>query len=163
MIAYAVDGGVAVIVPAPDVSDQDAAKAVPDGVEWVSVSSLPDGDREAWVLSNGAVVVDASRKRVPDRIAFRQLVIGTARGDWITDEEMEAWAARAAIPAVLVSAINDLPAEYQAEARATVLTMTEAHRADPLLAMTAARLLPLLTEAEVADVLDAAFRDWETI
>jgi hypothetical protein len=62
-IAYTTeDGGVAVIYPANTVAE--AMKDVPDGADHavLDAATLPTGDRDAWALQGGRIVIDPARK-----------------------------------------------------------------------------------------------------
>ena len=95
---------------------------------------------------------------VPATVTFRQLVRGLRADGLITASEAEAWAARNALPALLVSVIDALPTEDErVDARITVQTMTEVDRHDPLLAAVAAA--GGLSDGDV----DTCFRNWSAL
>ena len=63
VIAYTTEtGGVAVIYPANTVAE--AMKDVPEGADHavLDAATLPTGDRDAWALRGGRIVIDPARK-----------------------------------------------------------------------------------------------------
>jgi hypothetical protein len=61
------NGGVSVTVPTGEISIEEVlAKDCPEGAIIVDSSALPQGDDanyfDAWVLNNGVVIVDATKK-----------------------------------------------------------------------------------------------------
>lgn len=75
VIAYTTEtGGVAVIYPADSI---DAAmKDVPTGVDHavLDAANLPTGDRDAWSLQNGRIVIDPARKEAAKAAARAGMV-----------------------------------------------------------------------------------------
>lgn len=61
------DGGVSIVVPSPEVSLEDAASAVPTGVEYsvVDASEIPEDRffRNAWEKTNSGVKVNLEKAK----------------------------------------------------------------------------------------------------
>lgn len=76
VIAYTTEdgGGVAVIYPADSI---DAAmKDVPEGADHavLDAATLPTGDRDAWALQGGRIVIDPARKEAAKAAARSSMV-----------------------------------------------------------------------------------------
>jgi hypothetical protein len=157
------NGGVAVIVPAPEFADQldaIAAKDVPEGKPWriVDADDLPPSEsRNAWQwTSTGPLTVGAPQPApVPD-LSFAQLMIGLVSEGWITTAEGEAWLT-GTLPAPVVALIGTLPAGQQFPAKARALRPTIVERTDPLVSALGA------AQGKTPEQLDDFFRTYAAI
>jgi hypothetical protein len=157
------NGGVAVIVPAPEFADQIeavAAKDVPAGKPWriVDVDDLPPSEsRNEWQwTSTGPLTVGAPIPApVPD-LSFAQLMIGLVSEGWITTAEGEAWLT-GTLPAPVLALIGTLPAGQQFAAKARALRPTIVERTDPLVSALGA------AQGKTPEQLDDFFRTYAAI
>jgi len=97
---------------------------------------------------------------IPEKISFRQAVIGAVTDEWITEAEGDAWAQRNDIPQIVKDYIASLREEAQFAARATAYTMTEVYRMSAMMIAVASLAMPGKTDQEVSDALDTFFQTY---
>lgn len=153
------NGGVSVVMPAPEYADQIEAvaqKDVPEGAPWriIDTSEFPPYDvrnRWRWTDEGPLDVAPQPPEPVPTSLSFAQLLIGLVAEGWITEADGEGWLT-GTLPAAVTAVIDTLPQDQRFAAKASALRPSEVLRADPL--VSALGMAAGKTEEE----LDAFFR-----
>ena len=90
------NGGVSVTIPTGELPiEQVLIKDCPTGAIIVDESELPTDDFDAWVLNNGVVTVDATKKAIiqakqQEKIAAKESALSKLTALGLTEDEVKA-------------------------------------------------------------------------